>query len=131
MCLRRAAFDLFHAGHADLLHRARLLGDVLIVGLDTNASVRLCKGRLPVCSYEEREVVLKACRDVSMVYPFFGHHGLHALLRRVKPDIVVKGADYTSTAAEAAVVAEWGGRFIVLPSRSPRTSEIIERIRAQ
>lgn len=125
-------FDLLHAGHADFLSRARSLGDLLIVGLDTDESVRLCKGAgHPICTYEERLAVLEACRDVFSVHPFCGADGLHELLRRIKPNIVAKGSDYTAEAAEAAVVQEWGGQFIILPSRSLRTSDIIERIKSQ
>lgn len=125
-------FDLFHAGHADFLGRARKLGDLLIVGLDTDESVRRCKGAgHPICTYEEREAVLASHRDVFAVHPFCGVDGLHELLRKLRPAIVVKGADYTADAAEAGIVREWGGQFVVLPSRSLRTSEIIQRIRSR
>lgn len=126
-------FDLFHAGHAEFLARARTLGDMLVIGLDTDESVRACKGGgRPICTYAEREIVLNSNRNVFAVHPFCGAEGLHSLLRRIKPEIVVKGPDYSSNAAEASIISEWGGKFATLSSScSLRTSAIIERVKSQ
>lgn len=88
-------FDLLHAGHVDLLERARALGDVLVVGINTDASARrLGKGPgRPFNRLRDRRVVLAALACVDAVVAF-GEDTPEALVARIEPDILVKGADY-------------------------------------
>lgn len=87
-------FDLLHPGHIRLLHQARALGDRLVVGLNTDASVRRLKGETrPVLGEQDRGVMLNALACVDMVV-LFDEDTPEALIRQLKPDILVKGADY-------------------------------------
>lgn len=87
-------FDLLHPGHVSLLHQARRLGDRLIVGLNTDASVKRLKGdSRPVLNEQDRAVMLNALACVDMVV-LFDEDTPETLIRALKPDILVKGADY-------------------------------------
>ena len=87
-------FDLLHPGHIHLLHRARALGDRLVIGLNTDASVRRLKGPgRPIVSEQDRAAVLSALGSVDMVVPFEEDTPL-SLIEALRPDILVKGGDY-------------------------------------
>lgn len=124
-------FDLLHAGHVDLLRRARTFGNVLVLGLNNDASVsRLkCPAR-PVTPLAERAFVLSALECVDFILPFEEDTPLE-LIRAVRPDVLVKGGDWTrETIVGAADVESWGGRVLsldLLPGHS--TTAIIRRIR--
>jgi rfaE bifunctional protein nucleotidyltransferase chain/domain len=110
-------FDLLHRGHVSYLERARRLGGSLIVGVNTDDSVRrLGKGDdRPINPLEDRLAVLAALEAVDLVVPFDEDTPL-ALVLECHPDIIVKGGDYTAeTTVGAAEVIGWGGRFEAIP----------------
>lgn len=125
-------FDILHRGHVTLLNRAKGLGDVLIVGVNSDASVARLKGRSrPINALEDRLKVLAALSYVDYVVPF-DDDSPRGLIRAARPDIYVKGGDYTrDTLPEAALVERLGGAVCILPYVEDRsTSGIIERIRS-
>lgn len=109
-------FDLIHAGHAKTLSAARALGDCLIVLLNSDDSVRRLKGpERPLMPEADRVDLLSALEVVDGVI-VFGEDTPVAAIRRVKPDIWVKGGDYDAAdLPEAAVIREWGGRAVTVP----------------
>jgi len=125
-------FDLLHVGHVAYLARARALGASLIVGVNTDASVRrLGKGsERPINALEDRLAVLAALESVSLVVPFDEDTPL-ALVVQCRPDVIVKGGDYSvATTVGAAEVIGWGGRFEAIPYLPGRsTSALLEKIR--
>jgi len=126
-------FDLLHPGHVTLLETARALGDALIVGLNTDASVRrLGKGSdRPVNSEDARTRVLAALAAVDVV-PLFDEDTPHDLIIALEPDVLVKGADYPRERIVGAdFVESRGGRVVrvpILPGQS--TTQLLERVRA-
>jgi rfaE bifunctional protein nucleotidyltransferase chain/domain len=125
-------FDILHRGHVTYLAQARALGESLIVGVNTDASVRrLGKGsERPINTLEDRLAVLAALESVTLVVPFDEDTPL-ALVLQCHPDIIVKGGDYSAaTTVGAAEVIGWGGRFVAIPFVAGRsTSALLERIR--
>ena len=125
-------FDILHLGHATYLDHARSLGASLIVGVNTDASVRrLGKGQgRPVNALADRLAVLAALQSVSLVVPFDEDTPL-ALVLACRPDIIVKGGDYTAaTTVGAAEVIGWGGRFVAIPYLPGRsTTALVGKIR--
>ncbi len=109
-------FDLLHAGHLSLLDRARRLGDVLIVCINSDASVRRLKGAdRPVVGERERAALLSAldCVDDVLV---FTEDTPEKVLAELRPDIWVKGGDYAGRRiAEADLVESWGGEVVTVP----------------
>ena len=122
-------FDLFHAGHVTFLNRCRALGDRLIVGLNTDDSVRRLKGPMrPICTFEERRQVLLGCRYVDDVLGF-DESTPCKLIQRLRPDVIVKGPGYQfENMPEAFIVKEYGGRVVLLEGPPISTTEIIARI---
>ncbi len=123
-------FDLLHSGHVSYLAQARALGDVLVVGLNTDESVRRLKGPArPIVPLEDRIAVLSALRSVDLIAAF-AEETPAELIRAVRPDVFVKGGDYSrERLPEAALVEELGGAVTILPYLSERsTSAIVERI---
>jgi rfaE bifunctional protein nucleotidyltransferase chain/domain len=121
-------FDLLHPGHVHTLQAARALGDCLVVCLNSDASVRRLKGpSRPVQSEQDRAAVLAALGCVDDVVLFEQDTPVE-VLRQLRPDIWVKGGDYAvADLPEAAVLAEWGGRAVVLPFVEGRsTTRLIE-----
>jgi D-beta-D-heptose 7-phosphate kinase/D-beta-D-heptose 1-phosphate adenosyltransferase len=124
-------FDILHRGHTTYLNRAKGLGDVLVVGVNTDAGVRRLKGdERPINRLEDRIEVLAALSCVDHVVAF-GEDDPSRLIRSVRPDVFVKGGDYTrDLLPEAPVVEELGGTVVVLPYETDRsTTGVIERIR--
>lgn len=126
-------FDLLHPGHVTLLETARALGDALIVGLNTDASVRrLGKGSdRPVNQQDARARVLAGLAAVDVVV-LFDEDTPHDLIVEVAPDILVKGADYPREHIVGADLVEArGGRVVrvpIIPGFS--TTQLLERVRA-
>jgi D-beta-D-heptose 7-phosphate kinase / D-beta-D-heptose 1-phosphate adenosyltransferase len=121
-------FDLLHAGHVRTLQAARALGDCLVVCLNSDASVRALKGpRRPVVAQADRAAVLLALGCVDAV-EVFDEATPAAVLDQLRPDLWVKGGDYAvEDLPEAAALADWGGRAIVLPFLEGRsTTRLIE-----
>ncbi|MFI9722918.1 D-glycero-beta-D-manno-heptose 1-phosphate adenylyltransferase [Streptomyces sp. NPDC052396] len=125
-------FDLLHGGHVSCLSRAKELGDLLVVGVNTDASVRRLKGpRRPVIPLAERMRVLAALSCVDFVVPF-DDDSPRALIETLRPEVYVKGGDYTlETLPEAPLVQRLGGVVHLLPSvPDTSTTDIIRRIHA-
>jgi D-beta-D-heptose 7-phosphate kinase/D-beta-D-heptose 1-phosphate adenosyltransferase len=116
-------FDLLHAGHVATLEAARALGDCLVVCLNSDASVSRLKGpSRPLVSQADRARVLSALEPVDAVVVFDEDTPLD-VLRRVRPDIWVKGGDYAGAELpEAPVLREWGGQSVVLPYLEGRST---------
>jgi len=126
-------FDILHSGHITYLSEAKALGDVLIVGLNSDDSVRRLKGRTrPVNPLADRAQVLSALSCVDHIVSF-DEDTPEELIRVLRPHIFVKGGDYTrERLPEAALVESLGGEVRILPYvRERSTTGIIERIRAQ
>jgi len=124
-------FDLFHRGHLFLLQEARKLGDLLVVGVNSDASARRVKGPdRPVMPEEDRIKLLEALPCVDHVV-VFKEDTPEALIRCVEPDLCVKGKDHAdSRLVEEPVIKELGGKIVFLPLLPDRsTSETINRIR--
>jgi rfaE bifunctional protein nucleotidyltransferase chain/domain len=124
-------FDLLHPGHVDVLLGARRAGDHLVVGLNSDASVRRLKGpERPVRSEAERAYVLAAFEMVDCVVLFEDDTPLE-LVRALRPDILVKGGDYhEGTIVGAADVRGWGGEVHVIPlTPGQSTTNIIRTLR--
>jgi D-beta-D-heptose 7-phosphate kinase/D-beta-D-heptose 1-phosphate adenosyltransferase len=126
-------FDILHRGHVTYLSRAKSLGDVLVIGLNSDRSVRALKGEgRPVNTLEDRAHVLCAMSCVDHVVGF-DEPTPEALIRLVRPDLFVKGGDYTiAMLPEAPVVRDLGGEVHILPYVENRsTTAVIERIRSR
>ena len=123
-------FDLLHPGHIDLLLAARGTADALVVGVNSDDSVRRLKGAgRPVRSAEERAFVLAAVECVDLVVVFPEDTPLE-LVKALKPDVIVKGGDYTeATIVGANEVKSWGGRVVVVPlTPGQSTTAIIRKL---
>jgi rfaE bifunctional protein nucleotidyltransferase chain/domain len=126
-------FDLLHAGHARLLAQARALGAALVVGVNSDASVRLLgKGAdRPLQPQDDRLALVAALESVSLAV-LFDEPTPAALIDALRPEVYVKGGDYTlARLPEASQVLAWGGRAAVLPFLEGRsTTALVARIRA-
>jgi len=125
-------FDLLHPGHIDYLERAAALGDVLIVGLNDDASVRRLKGDArPINPLQDRAVMLCALRAVDLVVPFAEDTPLQ-LISTLMPDILIKGGDYQPDAIVGATeVRQAGGKVVVMPFIDGFSSTgLLQRIQA-
>jgi len=124
-------FDLVHPGHVDVLLGARRQGDALVVALNSDVSVKRLKGaERPIRTEAERAYVLAAMGMVDAVVLFEQDTPLE-LVRHLRPDVLVKGGDYTvDTMVGAADVIEWGGAAVVIPlTPGQSTTSIIHRLR--
>ena len=123
-------FDILHAGHVRYLAAARALGDVLILGLNSDASVRRLKGETrPVNGEEDRAEVVGALKSVDYVV-IFGEDTAEELIAKVRPAVYVKGGDYTpQTLPEARIVERYGGAVAFIPLVPGKsTTRMIERV---
>jgi rfaE bifunctional protein nucleotidyltransferase chain/domain len=126
-------FDLLHSGHVDVLNAARAEGDALVVGVNSDASVRRLKGPTrPVRSEVDRAFVVAALECVDCVVIFDDDTPLE-LINALRPDVVVKGGDYNvDTIVGAKEVKSWKGRVVVVPlTPGHSTTSIIEKLSAQ
>lgn len=117
-------FDVLHVGHVRYLQHARSLGDLLLVGVNSDASVRrLGKGvNRPVNELADRMEVLAALRCVDGVIPF-EEDTPEALIETLRPDIHVKGGDYTvDSLPESRIVLGYGGQVVIVPLVQGRSS---------
>ena len=122
-------FDILHAGHVRYLAQARALGDVLILGLNSDASVRRLKGETrPVNGEEDRAAVVGALKSVDAVV-LFEEDTAEALIAKVRPAVYAKGGDYTpETLPEARIVEAYGGEVAFIPLVAGKsTTNIIKR----
>lgn len=124
-------FDILHAGHVAILAEARLLGDLLIVGVNSDASVkRLSKGPdRPVHTLGDRLAVLRALRMVDAAIPFEEDTPV-TLIEALRPEVHVKGGDYEADSLpETPVVRAYGGEVVILPLLPGRsTTEALRRL---
>ena len=123
-------FDIIHAGHVRYLNKAKALGDILVVGLNSDSSVRTIKGpKRPIVPQRERAEILSALASVDYVV-VFGDPTPIKLIEAIKPDILVKGADWAAKDIVGAdIVKRYGGRLIrrkLVVGRS--TTNIIKKI---
>jgi rfaE bifunctional protein nucleotidyltransferase chain/domain len=125
-------FDIIHAGHVALLRRSRDLGDALVVAINSDASVARLKGpNRPICPESERAEVLDSMEMIDFVCVFDEDTPLEAILQ-IRPDVLVKGADWTSNIVGQAEVESWGGTVAALPLiEGHSTTAIIERVLAR
>jgi D-beta-D-heptose 7-phosphate kinase/D-beta-D-heptose 1-phosphate adenosyltransferase len=126
-------FDLLHMGHVDLLERCKQLGDVLVVGLNSDASIRRLKGSdRPIQTFESRSRVLAGLAAVDFVVGFEDDTPIE-LIRTLSPHVLVKGGDYTvETVVGSDVVLERGGRVEILPLIDGHsTSRLVDKARIQ
>jgi D-glycero-beta-D-manno-heptose 1-phosphate adenylyltransferase len=123
-------FDLLHAGHVRYLQHARSLGDVLIVGLNSDRSVRANKGPgRPITPENERAEILEALTPVDAVV-VFDDETPYDLIKALQPDVLVKGADWAEDAIVGRdIVEQRGGRLVRVPLEPGRsTSAIVGKI---
>jgi D-beta-D-heptose 7-phosphate kinase/D-beta-D-heptose 1-phosphate adenosyltransferase len=123
-------FDLLHPGHVTYLEQARALGDVLIVGLNSDESIRQLKGpSRPVNTLVDRAHMLAGLRSVDLVVPFSEETPIR-LISALLPDVLVKGGDYIADEiVGAAEVRAAGGEVIVVPFLDGHSSTgIIKKI---
>jgi D-beta-D-heptose 7-phosphate kinase/D-beta-D-heptose 1-phosphate adenosyltransferase len=123
-------FDLLHPGHIDILTAARDSADALVVGINSDDSVRRLKGPTrPVRTDAERAYMLGALECVDLVVIFPDDTPLN-LVTHLRPDVIVKGGDYSEdTIVGAAEVKSWGGRVLVVPlTPGHSTTAIIRKL---
>ena len=126
-------FDILHRGHASYLDQARKLGGSLVVGVNTDASVKMLgKGDdRPINAEADRQALLAALASVDLVV-LFSEKTPVELLKRVRPDIYIKGGDYViDTLEESRLVKSWGGSALAIPFIYERsTTSLLGRIRS-
>ena len=123
-------FDILHAGHADYLNKAKSMGDILVVGINSDASVRRIKGeKRPILPQQMRAYLLDSLKPVDYVVIFEEDTPLE-LIKAIKPDVLVKGADWDlERIVGADFVLSYGGRVERIPfSFDISTSKVVERI---
>ena len=123
-------FDLIHAGHVDYLSRSRAMGDILIVGLNSDDSVRRLKGEIrPILNEEERAFILNNLKPVDYVI-LFSEDTPQKLIEELLPDILVKGSDWAIDEIVGAdeVIANGGEVKTVEFVNNQSTSKIIQKI---
>ena len=122
-------FDLMHAGHATYLEFARRQGDVLVVGLNTDASVRRYKGeKRPVVDERNRARLMAALECVDFV-TWFDEDEPKALIAELQPDVLVKAADWAHYVSGREIVEARGGKVVLAPMVAGlSTTKLIEKI---
>lgn len=129
--LANGCFDLLHVGHVRYLAEAKSLGDVLVVGINGDRSVRQLKGKGRPLMPESARAELVAGFESADYVIIFQEANVERLLRAIRPDIHAKGGDYTTdTVPERAVVKSYGGRVAIAGGPKVRsTREIIDQVR--
>jgi rfaE bifunctional protein nucleotidyltransferase chain/domain len=126
-------FDILHRGHVSYLAQARALGASLIVGVNSDASVKMLgKGDdRPINSEADRQTLLAALESVDMAVLFTEQTPVN-LIEKIRPDIYVKGGDYEiDTLAETHLVKSWGGKAVAIPFLYERsTTSLLGKIRS-
>lgn len=124
-------FDIIHRGHIEYLSKAADLGNILIVGLNSDSSVRKIKGESrPVQDEEARKIILASLHFVDAVI-VFDEETPYSLINLIKPDIIVKGSDYAPEEIVGyTLVKEYGGKVVTIElTEGYSTTNIIERIK--
>lgn len=123
-------FDLLHRGHVEYLEQARALGDVLLVGINSDASVKLVKGDWrPLVNQEDRAMVLAGLSAVDYIC-YFDEETPQTIISTLLPDVLVKGGDYTLDKIVGRDVVEAHGGQVVTIALTPgiSTSELLKRM---
>jgi rfaE bifunctional protein nucleotidyltransferase chain/domain len=126
-------FDVLHVGHIHSLETAKALGDVLVVGINSDASVRALKGKeRPIVPAHERAEIIASLKAVDAVF-VFDEKDPRGWLTKIKPNIHVKGSDRKmSEIIEREVVERFGGKIILLPiDKGKSTTNIIKKIKGK
>ncbi len=125
-------FDILHIGHVRYLKHAKALGDLLIIGINSDASVKRLKGEdRPINNQEHRAEMLMSLGCVDRVY-IFDEDTPYQIIDRIRPDVLVKGLDYIDKPiAGQEIVSSYGGKVLVVGpfEKSVSTTEIIKKIR--
>ncbi len=124
-------FDILHVGHLEFLEEAYELGDILVIGLNSDKSVYNLKGEgRPINPLEKRKIMLQRLSCVDFVIPFDGDTPIK-LIKEIRPDILVKGDDYKKEqiAGAESVEADGGEVILIHYAAGNSTSDIIKRIR--
>jgi len=124
------SFDLLHAGHLDILEEAAKQGDILIVGLNSDKSVKSYKGESrPIIPEQHRARMLAALGFIGYVTLFDEKESLN-FVESIKPNVHVNGSDYGENCIEAPIVKKYGGKMHMVEHRTPiSTSKIIDKIK--
>lgn len=128
--LANGCFDLFHVGHIRYLAGAKAIGDILIVGINSDDQVRKLKGsNRPYMPEKERAEIISALKFVDYV-TIFSEPTVEELIRAIRPDFHAKGTDYTTeTVPEREIVKEYGGRVAIVGDPKDHSStELIELV---
>lgn len=129
--LTNGAFDVLHSGHIIYLEKAKSLGDILIIGLNTDASVKSYKDpNRPINKFEDRLIVLCGLSSVDYVTPITEQRPAE-LIKAITPDIYVKGGDYKKDKIRSTPIVEsLGGKVIIIPFvGNYSTTDLINRIK--
>lgn len=124
-------FDLIHKGHIILLKKAKSEGDLLVVAINSDDSIRKLKGEnRPIFPEDERAEILAAFKMVDFV-TIFNEENPHKIISELKPDVLVKGGDWTvETVIGRDIVEASGGRVVIVPQvKGYSTSKIIEKVK--
>lgn len=126
-------FDILHAGHASMLNESKELGDILIVGMNSDESVRLLKGQdRPINKQDDRAYLLSSICAVDHII-IFDEYSVLDLIKFIKPNIITKGGDYTpEQLAEDGgnFMKEIGGKLVIIPiTKQTSTTKIIKKIK--
>ena len=124
-------FDIIHLGHIDYLSKAKDLGDILLIGLNTDDSVKRLKGNnRPINNQQERAVLLASLQFIDGII-LFNEDTPHDLIKKTKPDILVKGSDYKKEEIVGAdVIKNTGGEIITIDFlEGYSTTSILDKIR--
>lgn len=124
-------FDIIHAGHVTYLMKAKRLADVLVVGMNSDDSVKRLKGdSRPINNEEDRAIVLAALKPVDFV-TIFDEDTPYELVKALIPDIIVKGGDYTNGSVVGGdIVTQNGGEVVIIPLvEGKSTTGIIEKVK--
>lgn len=131
--LANGCFDLLHVGHIRYVEGAKALGDILVVGINSDRQTRELKGKgRPFIPENERAEILSALRCVDLV-TIFDEATVEQLIRAIRPDIHAKGTDYTAeTVPERDIIREVGGRVAIVGDPKDHSStELIAKIESQ
>lgn len=123
-------FDIIHVGHVTYLEKARSFGDILILGLNSDLSVKRLKGEnRPVNNENARKTVIEALRFVDKVF-IFDEHTPYELIKAIKPDFLIKGGDYeVDKIVGADIVNQNGGKVLTIPFvEGYSTSNILKQV---
>lgn len=123
-------FDIIHAGHVQYLTEAARLGDILIVGINSDAVVRKLKGNMrPVQCEQDRLHIMASLRMVDYAF-IFPEDDPRAFLEIIRPNIHVKGGDYSQDILEKQVVEQWGGRIQIISFlKDHSTTSVVQKIK--